>query len=275
MLPIHRSTARTVRPPILAVPALVFLVALPVSFAQDAPLVVRPAQVYDVEIVATYPHDREAFTQGLLWRDGALYESTGLNGRSSVRKVELETGKVLRRHDVDARHFGEGLTDWGDRLIQITWQTQTGFVYDLATFRQVSTFTYTGEGWGLARDDTRIIMSDGSDQLRFLDPKTLAETGRLAVSFNGKPVRGLNELEVVKGEIYANVWGDNHIVMIDPKSGRVTGLADLGPLAQRIDRSQPVDVLNGIAWDAKKDRLFVTGKLWPNLFEIRLTPRKP
>ncbi len=254
---------------------LVLLVASPALFAQDAPLVARPAQVYDVEVVATYPHDRGAFTQGLLWRDGALYESTGLNGRSSVRKVELETGKVLRRHDVDARHFAEGLTDWGDRLIQITWQTGTGFVYDLATFKQVSTFTYVGEGWGLARDDKRIIMSDGSDQLRFLDPKTLAETGRLPVTFNGTPVRGLNELEVVKGEIYANVWGDNHIVMIDPKSGRVTGLADLGPLAQRIDRSQPVDVLNGIAWDAKKDRLFVTGKLWPNLFEIRLTPRKP
>ena len=222
-------------------------------------------------VVNTYPHDRGAFTQGLVFRDGHLYESTGLNGRSSLRKVELETGKVLQQHDVDPAYFAEGLTDWNNRLIQITWQSQTGFVYDLETFKPQRTFTYAGEGWGLTHDGKRLIMSDGSATLRFLDPKTFSETGRLAVTYQGQPLAQLNELEMVKGELFANVWGTPHVVVIDLASGRVTGQIDFSQLLGVADRTPPVDVLNGIAWDARNERLFVTGKLWPKLFEVRLT----
>ena len=241
--------------------------------ARDVPLVseaARPPTRIEYVVVNTYPHDRAAFTQGLIFRDGHLFESTGLNGRSSLRKVELETGKVVQRHDLDPVYFAEGLTDWGNRLVQITWQSQTGFVYDLATFKQQRTFGYTGEGWGLARDGKRLIMSDGSATLRFLDPESFAETGRLEVTYQGQPLRQLNELEVVRDELFANVWGTPHIVIIDLTSGRVSGQVDLSQLLGTDDRTPAVDVLNGIAWDAGKDRLFVTGKLWPKLFEIRL-----
>lgn len=228
---------------------------------------------FGYEIVNTYPHSREAFTQGLVFRDGFLYESTGLNGRSSIRKVVLETGAVIRQRDLAHEFFGEGLTDLGRHLIQITWQSQTAFVYDIDTFEPVRTFAYAGEGWGLAHDGTHLIMSDGSATLRFLDPDTFAETARRTVTFRGEPVPQLNELEMVKGELFANVWPTEVIAIIDPQSGHVTGRIDLRGLLSAVDRQTPVDVLNGIAYDAERDRLFVTGKLWPKLFEIRLKPR--
>lgn len=225
------------------------------------------------EVVRVYPHDREAFTQGLIYRDGFLFESTGLHGRSSLRKVKLENGQVVQRQAVPPQHFAEGLADWGPRLVQLTWQSQVGFVYDARTFQRLSTFTYTGEGWGLARDAQRLVMSDGTAALRWLDPMTLKETARVIVTDRGAPVPNLNELEVVKGEIYANVWGTDRIAIIEPGGGRVVGWADLSGLLPVADRAG-IDVLNGIVYDPARDRLFVTGKLWPKLFEIKLKPRR-
>ena len=239
--------------------------------AAQAP--VRRAPVHGYEIVREYPHDPDAFTQGLLYRDGALFESTGQYGRSSLRKVELATGKVLQQHRVDDRYFAEGLADWGTRLIQLTWQTNVGFVYDLTTFEPQSTFTYPGEGWGLTHDGSRLIMSDGSPNLRFLDPVTFQERGRIRVLDGPAPIDLLNELEFVKGEVYANVWGSDRIAIIDPAAGRVTGWVDLAGLLRGSARTGGEDVLNGIAYDAAQDRLFVTGKLWPKLFEIRVRRR--
>ena len=224
---------------------------------------------YGFDVVNRYPHDPEAFTQGLVYRDGFLFESTGLNGRSSLRKVKLETGEVVQRQDVDKQYFAEGLADWRDRLIQLTWESNVGFVYDLATFKQIATFEYSGEGWGLTRDDRRLIMSDGTSTLRFLDPATFTEVRQVAVRDGGLMVDDLNELEFVKGSVYANVWFVDSIAMIAPDSGQVTGWIDLrGLLPDREARG--ADVLNGIAYDAQGDRLFVTGKLWPTVFEIRV-----
>lgn len=228
--------------------------------------------MYGYRVVNTYPHDPQAFTQGLVYRDGFLYESTGLNNQSSLRRVRLETGEVIQRRQVDAQHFAEGLADWGGKLIQLTWQSNVGFVYDLVTFNPERTFPYAGEGWGLTHDDKRLIMSDGSSSLRFLDPTTLAETGRLTVTDRGLPVENLNELEMVRGEIYANIWQTDRIARIAPASGRVTGWIDLSGLLPPADQAH-VDVLNGIAYDVEHDRLFVTGKLWPKLFEITLVRR--
>ncbi len=236
-----------------------------------------PAVVYTYDVVGEYPHDPDAFTQGLIYRDGFLFESTGLNGRSSLRKVRLETGDVVQRRDVDARYFAEGLTDWGNRLVQLTYQTNVGFVYDLETFEPRGTFNYDGEGWGLARDDRRLIMSDGSSRLRFIDPETFREIRRLEVTDAGRPVDDLNELEFVHGSIYANVWYVERIAMIDPSDGRVTGWIDVSGLTSRMTPRPDVGggaVPNGIAYDASADRLFVTGKLWPRLFEIRVRPQR-
>lgn len=229
---------------------------------------------YGYEVVKTYPHDPGAFTQGLLWRDGFLYESTGLHGRSSVRKVTLETGVPEQERLIDSRYFGEGIVDWKDRLISLTWQGEMGFVFDLGSFERIGEFSYPGEGWALTRDETRIIMSDGTAFLRFLDPETLKETGRIQVMDDGRPVDNLNELEWVKGEVLANIWQTDRIARIDPATGRVTGWIDLAGLLGEADRAgRQVDVLNGIAYDPAADRLFVTGKLWPRLFEIKLTPK--
>jgi glutaminyl-peptide cyclotransferase len=252
---------------------LLAVIAMP-SAAQDmsASALARPPEKIAYTIVNTYPHDRDAFTQGLVYRDGHLYESTGLNGRSSLREVELATGKVLRKHDVEPQYFAEGLADVGQHLVQLTWQSQVGFVYDRKTFKLERTFKYHGEGWGLVHDGKRLILSDGSATLRFLDATTFVENGRLEVTYQGQPMRQLNELEMVKGDLLANVWGTPFIVVIDLASGRVTGQIDCTTLLGPEDRTPPVDVLNGIAWDAKKERLFVTGKLWPKLFELRLQP---
>lgn len=249
------------------------LAAFLAAGAASAVLAAAPRS-YGYTVVKAYPHDPGAFTQGLLWRDGFLYESTGLHGRSSVRKVTLETGVPEQERLIDSRHFGEGLVDWKGRLITLTWQDQMGFIFDLASFERVGEFSYPGEGWGLTRDQTRIIMSDGTSALRFLDPETLAETGRIQVTDEGRPVDNLNELEWVKGEVLANIWQTDRIARIDPATGKVTGWIDLSGLLSPADQAQGrVDVLNGIAYDAATDRLFVTGKLWPKLFEIRLTPK--
>lgn len=227
--------------------------------------------VYGYEIVHTYPHDPKAFTEGLFFFNGFLYESTGLEGQSSIRKVRLETGEVLQKYDVPAQYFGEGIVNWKNRLIGLTWQSHVGFVYDLKTFKPQRQFAYEGEGWALTQNGEQLLMSDGTADIRLLNPQTLLQTGRIHVTFDDKPVANLNELEWVKGQLYANVWQTNWMLRIDPHDGRVVGAVDLSGLLSSSDviRGQ-TDVLNGIAYDAGGDRLFVTGKNWPKLFEIRL-----
>jgi glutamine cyclotransferase len=224
----------------------------------------------DYSIVRTYPHDPDAFTQGLLFHDGVLYESTGRNGFSSLRKVKLESGDVLQKVDVPETYFAEGLALADSRLVQLTWQAQKGFVYDLTTFAQLGTFDYTGEGWGLTTDGGRLIMSDGTPDLRFLDAQTLKETGRVTVTDAGVPVKELNELEMIGGAVFANVWMTPRIVRIDPKTGAVTGHLDLDRIVPMPAPGKPIDVLNGIAWDPQAKRLFITGKLWPTLYELKV-----
>ena len=231
------------------------------------------APVYGFNVVRAYPHDREAFTQGLAFDDqGTLYEGTGQRGQSSLRRVELSSGAVLRRHDLPTSLFGEGITVLGDRIIQLTWKAGRAFVYDKASFSVLREFTYTTEGWGLTHDGRRFIMSDGTATLYFLHPDTFAETARLTVRDHRGPVIRLNELEYIRGEILANIWQTDRIARINPRTGHVTGWIDLTGLLQPGDRRQPVDVLNGIAYDPPTDRLFVTGKWWPKLFEITLAP---
>jgi glutamine cyclotransferase len=229
--------------------------------------------MYRYEVVHTYPHDPTAFTEGLFYLGGFLYESTGLEQHSSIRKVRLETGEVVQKHEVPKAYFGEGIVNWKHHLLSLTWKSHMGFVYDLATFKEQGEFHYEGEGWALTQDGKQIIMSDGTPELRFLNPDTLLETRRITVTLEGKPVRYVNELEWVKGEIYANVWQTDWILRIDPRSGEVVGLVNLAGLLAAADQIPgQTDVLNGIAYDAKDNRLFVTGKNWPKLFEIRLLP---
>jgi glutamine cyclotransferase len=230
---------------------------------------------YTVEVVRSYPHDPRAFTEGLLFHNGFLYESTGRNGQSSIRQVDLETGKVVRQRNLDANYFGEGIAIWKDELIELTWKNQIGFVYDLKTFTPRSTVHYAGEGWALTRDGSHLIMSDGSSDLRILDPATFAEAGRIHVTCDGHDIRNINELEWVKGEVYSNVWLTNLIIRIDPATGKVVGVIDLTDLATSTVKGTGNNVLNGIAYDAAADRLFVTGKLWPTLYQISLAPRRP
>ena len=226
--------------------------------------------VYTYKVINTYPHDRQAFTQGLVYHDGVLYEGTGLWGKSYLRRVELETGNVLQLHKIPPQYFGEGVTVYGDRIIQLTWQSYIGFVYDRDSLQLLHEFYYSSEGWGLTHDGERLIMSDGSAKLYFWDPDTLAKTGQIEVRDDDGPVDMLNELEYINGKVYANVWQTDLIAIIDPETGRVTGWIDLEGLLGPEDRTEPVDVLNGIAYDADNDRLFVTGKWWPKLFEIEL-----
>ncbi len=229
-----------------------------------------PDRVYGVQVVRSFPHDPAAFTEGLLYQDGYMLESTGLVGHSGIRKVALETGKVLMQRLLKAPYFGEGIVTWNDKLIQLTWQHQIGFIYDASNFNPRVTFKYKGEGWALTKDERRIIMSDGTDVIRFLNPVTLAETGRIHVTFRGEPVTNINELEWVKGEIYANIWQTNIIVRINPVTGAVVGRINLQGLPTPSDNNGTEDVPNGIAYDAKGDRLFVTGKLWSKLYQIKL-----
>lgn len=230
-----------------------------------------PLEYFGYRIVNTYPHDPLAFTQGLFFLDGALFESTGLRGQSTVRKVDLKTGAILQRIQLRNEYFGEGITNWDGAIIALTWQAGEGFVFDRETLTRTQSFSYEGEGWGLTQDGARLIMSDGTSILRFMNPETLTESGRLAVTLRGQPLDKLNELEWVNGEIFANVWLTEAIVRIDPRSGAITGIIDLHGLLPEKDRSLgQADVLNGVAYDADTDRLFVTGKNWPHLYEIEL-----
>ena len=221
-------------------------------------------------VVRTYPHDTKAFTQGLEYHDGFLYEGTGLKGQSAIRKVELETGKVVQEEKINPAYFGEGITLTAGKLFELTWQTRTGFVYDAKTFKLIRNFGYFGEGWGLTHDDTGLVMSDGTSTLRFLELTRFTERRRLKVIDTGVPVPNLNELEMVKGEIWANVWQTDYIARISPRDGRVLAWINLKGLLSPAVAKTKVDVLNGIAYDQANDRIFVTGKLWPMLFEIKV-----
>ncbi len=228
--------------------------------------------IYGYQVLNVFPHDPSAFTQGLVYQDGIFYEGTGLRGQSTLRQVDPATGQVLQGVRLPDQYFGEGIALLGDRLYQLTWQENTGFIYDKTSFELLGTWNYTGEGWGLTSDGQRLIMSDGSNELRFLDPAAMEELGRVAVvDGDGLPVTRLNELEWVEGEVWANVWQTDRIARIDPASGRLLGWIDLAGLLPEEDRAaQRVDVLNGIAYDAATGRLFVTGKWWPKLFEIQV-----
>lgn len=232
----------------------------------------RSIKQYGYEVVNVYPHDPGAFTQGLVFKDGFLYESTGRYGRSSLRKVSLADGKVIKQLAITEKVFAEGLATDGRRLFQLSWKAGKGFIYNADDLRFEKTFDYDGEGWGLAYHNGQFIMSDGTSTLRFFDPKTTQETGRLQVTRSGQPLQNLNELEMIKGKIFANVWHSDTIVIINPESGVVEGQVNLHGLLREYAPEARADVLNGIAYDASGDRLFVTGKLWPILFEIRLTP---
>lgn len=225
-------------------------------------------------VVHVYPHDPQAFTQGLIYLDGHLYESTGLNGHSTLREVDLETGRVIREISIPPQYFGEGLTNWGNTLVQLTWKAHLGFVYDRNTFQLIRTFHYPWQGWGLTQDGRHLILSDGSATLHFLNPRTFAEVRSIHVTDHGKPVEELNELEYIRGEIYANVWMTNKIVRISPVTGRVLGTINLTGLLPAIEVRSQDAVLNGIAYDAAHNRLFVTGKLWPRLFQIEVVPER-
>jgi glutamine cyclotransferase len=221
-------------------------------------------------VIRVFPHATDAFTQGLLFWNGSLLESTGLNGQSRLREVDWQTGRVLKEVEVPPQYFAEGLTVIGDKAYQLTWQSHQGFIYDAATFQRLGEFAYDGEGWGLTTDGTLLIMSDGTNRIRFLDPKTFAVVRTLAVTEKGAPVDQLNELEFIRGEIFANVWQTDRIVRVDAATGEVRGEIDCSGLLAPEDRTRETDVLNGIAYDPQSDRLLVTGKRWPKLFEVRL-----
>jgi glutamine cyclotransferase len=258
--------------------SLIFLPLLPILplvGAAQSPTIPPPgsrAPVYKYTIVHSYPHDPDAFTEGLEFRDGFLYESTGLNGRSSIRKVKLETGEVLQNRGIGREYFGEGITFWKDDLFQLTWISGIAFVYDANTFASRKSFNYKGEGWALTHNADELIMSDGTPELRFIDPATFKERRRITVTDGGVAIKYVNELEWIKGEIFANVYTTDYIARIDPADGHVTGWIDVRGMLPRQNDGNTVP--NGIAYDAAGDRLFVTGKYWPRLFEIKLTPRK-
>lgn len=236
------------------------------------PAAPRDTPVHGYRIVKTFPHDRSAFTQGLIYRDGMFYESTGLNEQSTLRKVAVDTGEVLQRLAVPDEYFAEGLSDWDNTLVQLTWTTGVAFVYDRTSFRRLRQHTYTGEGWGLTRTDTHLVMSDGTPTIRLIDPATFAVTSRVQAHDESGPISALNELEMVKGTLLANVWMTERIAMIELTTGRITGWLDLRGLLPAAERDR-VDVMNGIAYDAAGDRLFVTGKWWPHVYQIEVVPR--
>jgi glutamine cyclotransferase len=258
--------------PLRAIRSLFCLVvagALATAASPRVPQRIVQAPTARYQVVHVYSHDPQAFTQGLVFVDGVLYEGTGLNGRSTVRKVKLENGEVLQVQKVADEYFGEGIAVWRDRIFELTWRSGIGFIYDRASLARVGTFTFQGEGWGLTHDGTRLIMSDGTAFLRFLNPSTQRETGRIQVRDGPTAVEHLNELEFVKGEVLANVWQTDRVARIDPRTGRVTGWIDFAGLLRPAEAA-PDAVLNGIAYDAATDRLFVTGKLWPKLFEVKI-----
>jgi glutamine cyclotransferase len=247
------------------------LLGLLVLLCMACPQLALAADGY--RMIHAYPHDAEAFTQGLIYLDGYFYESTGLNGQSSLRKVDVTTGRVLQEQTVPSQYFGEGLTNWGSTLIQLTWKAHVAFVYDRATFHLLKTFHYPWEGWGLTQDGTHLIESDGSGTLHVLNPDNFSEVREIHVTDHGAPVKELNELEYIHGEIYANVWMTDRIARISPETGKVIGWIDLTGLLPAIEVRSGDAVLNGIAYDATHNRLFVTGKLWPRLFEIQVVKK--
>ncbi len=255
---------------LLAFVGLVYFYSCSCSPESPLPTTSNVTPVYTYKVVNTYPHDQNAFTQGLVFEDGALFEGTGLYGQSTLRRVELETGDILQIHELPAQYFGEGITIYDSKIIQLTWQSSVGFIYDKDSFKLLREFDYPTEGWGITHDGKRLIMSDGSSTLHFLEPETLEEIGRIEVYDSDGPVTGLNELEYVQGEIYANVLQTDHIARIAPQTGEVVGWIELEGLLHHEDCTEAIDVLNGIAYDAINDRLFVTGKLWPKLFGIEL-----
>lgn len=242
-------------------------------FLTVALLAQTKASVYGYQVVNRFPHDRRAFTEGLFVLDGDFYESTGLEGTSWVRRVDIASGRVKQQYTVPPQYFGEGIVALGKQLFQLTYKTEVAFVYDLATFQLQKTYKYKGEGWSLTTDGKRLIMSDGTAQLRFLDPATFKELGRLAVTDAGRPVDQLNELEWIKGEIWANIWMTNRIARINPRTGRVNSWVDLSGILSVMEAAG-TDVMNGIAYDAKTDRVFVTGKYWPRVFEVKVGAKK-
>ncbi len=229
---------------------------------------------YSYKIINTYPHDPGAYTQGLVYADGFLYEGTGQNGESSLRKVDLTTGTVLNFHQLSSEYFGEGVAIYDDKIIQLTWQSNTGFHYDLESFLLIDQFYYPSEGWGLTYDGEKLIMSDGTENIYFLDPITFQEIGKIQVIDGDTPVKQLNELEYINGQVYANVWQSEKIVVFAPETGAVTAWIDLSGLLIDADKHPAIDTMNGIAYDQQNDRLFVTGKNWPKLFEVKLVPGK-
>lgn len=239
------------------------------AFAQSAPAVKKIPQ-YKVKIIRTFPHDPDAFTEGLVYSGGFLYESTGMNGKSSMRKVELDTGKVVKKFDLPTQYFGEGLTEWDGTFIQLTWRSGKGFVYNRETFSIEREFNFSGEGWGITHDGKSLVMSNGSNRLTYLNPRTFEQERVLPVLSGDKPIRLLNELEYIKDEIYANIWQKDFVARISPKTGEVTGWIDMSDLRRELPDGQRVDVLNGIAYDPEGDRIFVTGKLWSKLFQIEI-----
>ncbi len=255
----HIFCARILRRHFAAAVLLIWAAAVLPVFAADT-----------YRIIHIYPHDRQAFTQGLVYLDGHLYESTGLAGSSSLRVEDLDTGRILQFHDVPSTYFAEGLTDWANTLVQLTWQSHVALVYDRATLRLLHTFHYDGEGWGLTQDGKSLILSDGSATLKFFDPATFREVRSITVKDRGTQVTQLNELEYIHGQIYANIWHSDRIARISPATGQVLGWIDLTGLLPASQRSSGEAVLNGIAYDAAHDRLFVTGKLWPSIFEIKV-----
>jgi glutaminyl-peptide cyclotransferase len=287
-----KSTAKTQQPPppvrssrrwpIILLMSAVILALVSVWLLRPAspppqppPLIARPAdspQRLVVKVLSVRPHDPEAFTQGILLHGGALYESTGQYGSSSLREVNPETGEVKREVDLPAKYFAEGLAVVGDRLIQLTWREQKALLYKLADFKPAGELRYDGEGWGLCWDGHRLVMTDGSDRLTFRDPQTFAVLGEVHVTAGGQPVNQLNELECVEGAVYANVWQTDDIVRIDPGSGKVTAVIDASGLLTAAERRR-VDVLNGIVWDPARKSFLITGKLWPKMFEVTLVPQ--
>jgi glutamine cyclotransferase len=229
---------------------------------------------YTFKIVRMFPHDPAAFTQGLVYRDGFIYEGTGLNGQSSLRKVRLETGEVVQHVDLSGEFFGEGIAIVKDQIIQLTWQSQTGFIYRLSDFQLLRRFAYPGEGWGLTSNGNEIFMSDGTAEIRVLNATTLAEKRRFTVHDGATPIDQLNELELVDSEIFANLWQTDRIARISPRTGKVVGWIDLKGLLSPVYRRRSDAVLNGIAYDSVHKRLFVTGKLWPYIFEIQIVPKQ-
>jgi len=231
-----------------------------------------PVAYYRYKVIKSYPHDTRDFTQGLVYRDGFLYEGTGLYGESILTRRELKSGRIIKKSRLPRKYFGEGIALFDDKIIQLTWKSRKGFCYDRETFRLLGEFSYKTEGWGLTHDGTRLILSDGTDTLRFLDPNTYAETGRVKVRHNGRPLRQINELEFIDGKIYANVLPTDYIVIISPQTGHTTGVIDLRGLYRPPPQASNDAILNGIAYIPESKHLLVTGKRWPKIYEIQLVP---